>query len=110
MRRVLLARESVVGGIDADGFEDLGVFAQALALKPGLGELAPVFVAAAVVKHPAPAGVFPRGRADVNALRRQGDGSLGQFLPVEVHAVMIKPLGWGLQSGWEAAAFTDAGG
>ena len=69
--QILLAGEGVVGGIDADGLEDLGVFGEAVPLEPGFGELAPVFVAGAVVEHPAPAGVFPRRRADVNALHRQ---------------------------------------
>ena len=69
--QVLLAGEGVVGGIDADGLEDLGVFRQAVTLEPGFGELAPVFVAGAVVEHPAPAGVFPRRCADVNALHGQ---------------------------------------
>ena len=68
---ILLAGKGVVGGVDADGLEDLGVFSEAVTLEPGFGELAPVFVAGAVVEHPAPAGVFPRRRANVNALHRQ---------------------------------------
>ena len=69
--QILLAGESVVGGIDTDRLEDLAVFRQAIALEPGFGKLAPVFVAGAVVNHAAPTLVFPRGRADVNALHRQ---------------------------------------
>jgi hypothetical protein len=60
-RAALLAREVVVGGIDTDRLEDLAVFRQAVPLEPSFGKLAPVFVAGAVVEHPAPAGIFPRG-------------------------------------------------
>ena len=76
----------VVGGIDADGLEDLGVFSEAVPLEPCFSELAPVLVAGAVVKRSAPAGVLPGGRADVNALDCQGGSLVGQLLPVEVHA------------------------
>ena len=58
--KVLAAGEGVICGIDADGFEDLGVLAQALALEPGLGELAPVLIAGGIVEHPAPAWILPR--------------------------------------------------
>jgi hypothetical protein len=66
----------VIGAIDADGFEDLGVFAQAVLLEPGFRHLAPVFVAAWIVKHSTPAGVFPRRRADEGAALRQFGSSL----------------------------------
>src|ERR1017187_1355995 len=42
--QILLAGEAVIGGIDADRLEDLGVFSEAVPLEPGFGELAPVFV------------------------------------------------------------------
>lgn len=64
------------------------------------GELAPVFVAGATVDRPAPAAVFPRGRAGVNALRRQGGSLLGQFLPVEVHAPFFDLLAVEFQPRW----------
>ncbi len=57
--QILRAGEGVVGGIDADRLEDLGVFREAVTLEPGFGKLAPVFIAGAVIKHPAPARILP---------------------------------------------------
>ena len=57
--QILLAGKGVVGGIDADGLEDLGVFRKRVPLESSLGKLAPVFVAGAVVDRSAPAGVLP---------------------------------------------------
>jgi len=83
--QILLAREIVVSGIDADSFENLGIFRQALPVEARHGELSPVFVAGAVVEHPEPARIFPRGRADVNALDCEGGSLLRQFIPVKGH-------------------------
>jgi hypothetical protein len=68
---VLLAGKGVVGSIDADGLEDLGVFREAVPLEPSLGKLVPVFVAGAVVEHPAPAH-FSGVRVDLADNCRQG--------------------------------------
>jgi len=46
-----LSAESGVGRVYADCLEDLGVFAKAVPFETALDELAPVFVAAAVVEH-----------------------------------------------------------
>ena len=91
--QILDAGEGVVGGIDANGFKDLGVFGQAVTLEPGFREPAPVLVAGAVVEQAAPARVFPGGGANVDALGGQGGGLLGQLLQSQVHkASFTRPL------------------
>ena len=56
---VMLIGKLVVGGIDADRIEDLGVFGQAIPVEAAFREFASSDVAVLIVKHPAPAGVFP---------------------------------------------------
>ena len=43
---IIGAREIIVGGIDADGIEDFGVFAEAIPFEACFGELATILVAA----------------------------------------------------------------
>ena len=56
---VAMVREPVIPGVNANRLERLGVFGQAIALKPRFGKLAARDVSALIVNHPAPAGVFP---------------------------------------------------
>lgn len=90
--QILLAREGVIGRIHADGFEDLGIFPQTVSVEACHCELSSVLVPGAVVERPEPPWVFPRGRADVNALRCQIGSLLGEILPGEVHAVFLGQL------------------
>lgn len=57
----------VVSGINADGFEDFRIFAQAVPLEARLGKLAPTLVVCWRIELPEPAFVFPTRRADEHA-------------------------------------------
>jgi hypothetical protein len=65
-------------------FECLGIFGEAIALEPGGGDFAAVFVAGGGVELAEPAFVFPGGRADVNAMVAGDAGEqIGGFGAVE---------------------------
>jgi hypothetical protein len=66
--QVIARREVVVGGINADGFEDLRVFFQAVTLKAAFGDPATKLILAGSVKLPKPALVLPGGCAKINPL------------------------------------------
>lgn len=57
--QVLRGGKLVVARIHADGWKDLRVFGQALALKPRLREFASRDVMGLVIHLPAPARIFP---------------------------------------------------
>jgi hypothetical protein len=84
--------ESVIGGVNTDGFKDLGVLGKAIPVKPALGELASIFVTGGLIKGPAPPGVLPRGGADEHALARQIHHLPPQLLTVELHSKIIHLL------------------
>ncbi len=67
-----MAGKSIISRIDTDGLEDLRILGQALSIEPRLGQSALEHVASRIVERPAPAGILPGGRSDVNALDRQG--------------------------------------
>ena len=83
----MLAQLGITPGNDSITFYRAARASIAVALEPAFGKFAPVLVPGAVVEHPAPAGVFPRRRADVNALDRQEGCLVGQLLPVEGHGL-----------------------
>lgn len=63
--------EGVIGGIDADGAEGLGVFGEAIAFESGVAEFAAIQVTGFVVERADPPGIFPGGGADVDAASGQ---------------------------------------
>lgn len=65
---VFFVGEAVVSGIDADRFEDFGVFLEAMAFEPSFSDLTAVEVAIFGVQLANPAGVFPRGSAEIDLL------------------------------------------
>jgi hypothetical protein len=54
-----LAGESVVGGIDTDGWENFRVFSEAITVESAFSELAPPLITSAVIKEAGPSGVLP---------------------------------------------------
>jgi hypothetical protein len=56
--------EIVIGGVHANRFEHFGILGQAIALKTGLGEFAPMKVPVPVIELIQPAFIFPTGRAN----------------------------------------------
>src|SRR6266498_3886180 len=75
----------VVRGVHTDGLENLRVFAQAFALKAGLGNLAAILVPRRCVELIEPAFVFPTGRADVDAVLSKAGSSALDRGAVEWH-------------------------
>jgi len=75
----------VIGGIDADSLEDLGVFSQAIRVEPALGEFATRNIFLSVVEMPALTGIFPRGRANEDALAGELGCRLLHSLAIERH-------------------------
>jgi hypothetical protein len=57
--QIFCRRKLVVGGIHADGFEDLSILNKAVTLESDLGKLSPVTVALFVVNLVHPPIVFP---------------------------------------------------
>ena len=87
--QILDAGESVVGGVDANGFEDFRVFRQTITLESFRRDLAAIFVARWSVELSEPALIFPTRCADKNISRRQPGDSFFHPFTVESHVEML---------------------
>jgi hypothetical protein len=78
--------------VHAHRLKNLRIFAQAVALKPGLGELAAMLVSRQRVKLAKPTLVFPTHRADIHTFGGECRRLFFHRLTVEGHVVRLQIL------------------
>ena len=83
------AGKGVIGSVHADGLENFRIFGEAVFLEARFGEFPAPFVSGAVVELAAPAGIFPRGRADEDAALRELRKPVADAFAVELDAGLL---------------------
>ena len=75
----------IISSINANGFEHLRIFGEAIFLETRFGVTSAPDVAALIIELSAPARVFPRRSAKEDALGGKGRGGLFHLVTVEGH-------------------------